>query len=88
MDEYIELLEEATVFSNLDDNSEYCQVEIENVEQNKAAITSQLDLYRFVDMLFGLKNVPETFLGTMDVIFTSVNWQLALVYLNDMTILD
>lgn len=37
-------------------------------------------------MPHGLRNVPETFQGTMNVILSTVKWQSALVYLGDIVV--
>lgn len=54
------------------------EIEIEDRDEN--AFTSHHRLYRFVQILFGLKNAPGIFQWTIDVIWASVNWQNGLVY--------
>lgn len=86
MDQCIDSLGEATVFSTLNANSGYWQVEIEEHYRNKTPFPSHHNLCSFVRMPFGLKNAPGTFQQTMDVIVACVNWQFALVYLEDIVI--
>ncbi len=40
-------------------------------------------MYRFTRMLFGLTNAPATFQRAIDILLSGVNWQLCLVYLDD-----
>lgn len=86
MDERIDSLGEATVFSTLDANGSYWQIEIEKSDRDKTAFTSPHGLYRFIRMPFGLRNAPGTFQRTMDVILSTVKWQFALVYLDDIVV--
>lgn len=83
MDECINSLGKATVFSTFDGNNGYWQVEIENEDQDKTEFASRHGLYCFVRKTFGLKNAPATFQSTTDVIPANVIWQLALAYLED-----
>lgn len=49
---------------------------------------SRYNLFRVICKPFGLRNAPAAFQRTMAVIITSVRWQYALVYLNDIVILS
>ena len=86
MDECIDSLGDATLFTTLDANSGYWQVEIDPADRDKTTFTSHFGLYRFLRMPFGLRNAPATFQRAMDVILASVRWQVALVYLDDVII--
>ena len=86
MDECMDSLGTAKTFSTLDANSGYWQVEIDPKDRDKTAFTSHHGLYRFIRMPFGLKNAPATFQRAIDVILSSVKWQFALVYLDDIVI--
>lgn len=48
--------------------------------------TSHFGLFRFLRMPFGLKNAPATFQRVMNIILSSVHWQFALVYLDDVIV--
>lgn len=83
MDKCIDSLGKATVFSTFDANNWYWQVEIDEKQRDKTAFTTQHGLYRFIRMSFVFRNAPGTFQRKMDGILSSVNWQFALVYLDD-----
>ena len=86
MDECIDSLGDATIFTTLDCSSGYWQVEIDERDRDKTTFTSHGGLYRFVRMPFGLKNAPETFQRAVDIILSRVKWHHALVYLDDVII--
>ena len=83
MDECIDSLGDATVFTKLDGNSGYWQVEIAEDDRDKTTFASHSGLYRFLRMLFGLKNAPATFQRAVDIILSRVKWERALVYFDD-----
>lgn len=86
MDECIDSLRNAAVFSTLDANWGYWQVPIRPDHRPNTSFTSHFGLYQFLRMPFGLKNAPATFQRLMDRILGSVRWQFALVYLDDVII--
>lgn len=51
----------AEVFSILDANSGYRQVEVKETDRDKPTFTDHLGLFRLVQVPFGLNNVPKTF---------------------------
>lgn len=73
MDEGIDFLVYTTIVLALDDNSRHWQVEIVDADRNKTALTSDHELYRFVRMLLGLCNAPDTSQRTIDVILFTVS---------------
>lgn len=85
MDECINLLGEAMIFSTLDASSDYWQVEIDKCNREKTVFSIH-GLYQFFCMPFELKNAPVTFQRAMDVIFFSMKCQSALVYLDDILV--
>lgn len=84
--ECIDGLGEATVFYTLNASSGYRQIEIDERDRDKAAFLSHYGLYRLTRMLFGLKNALRTFQRAADIIFASVQWQFAIVYLDDIVV--
>ena len=86
MGECIDSLGDATVFTMLDCNSRYWQVEIAEEDRDKTMFASHSGLYRFLRMLFGLKNPPATFQRAVDIILSRTKWGTALVYLDDVIV--
>ena len=82
MDEWIDPLGDATVFTTLDCNSGYWQVDIAEEDRHKIKFASHSGLYSFLRMPFGLKNAPATFHLAVDLILSRVKWETALVYLD------
>lgn len=52
-------------------------------DRNLTTLTSHFGLYRFLRMLFGLKNFPATFQHVMGIGLSSVFQMLFLAYLHD-----
>lgn len=71
IEECVDSLRKAVVFSSIDASSGYRKVQIEDEDQNKTAFASRHGLYRFVPLPFGLKNAPGTSQRTMDAILAS-----------------
>ena len=83
MDECIDSLGDVIVFTTLDCNSGYWQVEIAEEDRDKTTFASHSGLYRFLRMPFSLKNAPAIFQRAVDIILSRVKWETALVYLDD-----
>lgn len=60
MDERIDSLGETQVFSALDSNSSYWQIEMDDKNVDKAAFVTQHGLFCYATMPCGLKTAPET----------------------------
>ena len=86
MDECIDSLGDAKIFSTLDCNSGYWQIEIDEDDQEKTAFVTHQGLYHFTRMPFGLRNAPATFQRAVDIVLSSVRWQFCIVYLDDVII--
>lgn len=74
------------IFSIADANSLYCKIEIAEEDRGKTALTSCLCLFRLTRMQFGLKNAREPFLPKMNFLWTKVECQVVLVYLDGIPI--
>lgn len=72
MDECIDLLVKANIFSMLDANYGYWKIEIDSRDRKKTAFTSYHGLFHFTKMPSRLPSDSATFQKAMDVIFTSV----------------
>lgn len=66
--------------------SSYCQVEVSNIGREKDVLTWHQALYAFRRVPFGLKNASAAFPLVIDTELFTVEWQNALVYLEDVAI--
>jgi transposase InsO family protein len=86
VDDCLDSLGAARYFTTLDANSGYWQIPVAMADRDKTAFTSHRGLYRFKRLPFGLKTAPATFQRAIDVILSSVRFQCALTYLDDIVI--
>lgn len=76
----------AKVFSKIDCNLVYWQIEFDPGDSTKTAFTSYHGLFQYERMSFGLKNALSTFQRVVDIVLASVQWQYALVYFEDINV--
>jgi len=86
MDECIDSLGEATIFSTLDCNAGYWQVAIAPEDRDRTAFVCHESAYQYKRMPFGLTNAPATFQRALDIILSEVKWQSCLIYLDDVIV--
>jgi Reverse transcriptase (RNA-dependent DNA polymerase) len=86
MDEFIDSLGDATVFSTLDCNSGYWQIPVHPEGRAKTTFTSREGLYWFLRMPFGLRNGPATFQRFVDITLSGLTWKVCLMYLDDIIV--
>lgn len=79
---------ETAIFSTLDTNIRYRQVEIEKAYKPGFPITLQYERYRLVRMRLGLSYASGTFQTVMDGILSTASYQFALIYLDDIAIIS
>jgi transposase InsO family protein len=73
----------AKYFSAFDLRSGYHQVEMAEKDKDKTSFVTRTGTYRYKVMSFGLCNAPATFQRIMDVVMAGLNFQVCLVYLDD-----
>jgi hypothetical protein len=83
IDDCLDSLGLARYFTTLYANSGYLQINVSPKDREKTAFTSHRGLFQFLRMLFGLKTAPATFQRSIDVILSTVRFQFALTYLDD-----
>jgi len=86
MDECIDYLGNARLFSTLDCNAGYWQIPVAEEDKRLTAFTCHSGAWQCVRLPFGLCNAPATFRRAMDMILAGVKWQICLVYLDDVII--
>ena len=86
MDECLDSLGDANVFTTLDCNSGYWQIPIADEDRDKTTFTCHAGTFRFKRMPFGLCNAPATFQRTVDILLAGYRWKTCLVYLDDIIV--
>jgi Reverse transcriptase (RNA-dependent DNA polymerase) len=86
MDEYIDSLGDAQIFTTLDCNSGYWQIPVAPEDIEKSTCTSHEGTFQYNRMPFGLRNAPATFQRTVDIVLSGLRWKTCLVYLDDIIV--
>ncbi len=84
--ECLDCLGDAKIFSTLDMQSGYWQIEVKESDRPKTAIVTRGGLYEYVTMPFGLCGAPATFTRCMEMIFQKLQWKTLLIYIDDLII--
>ena len=86
IDDTLDALSGAKIFSTLDLASGYWQVEMDPNDREKSAFVTHQGLYEFNVMPFGLCNAPSTFRRLMEYVLAGLQWSTCLIYLDDIII--
>ena len=87
IDDTLEALKGAKIFSILDLKFGYWQVPIREEHKSKTAFrTSSAQLFEFNRMSFGLCNAPATFSRLMDNVLSGLSWEVCLYDLDDIIV--
>ena len=86
IDESLDALGQAKYFSALDLASGYWQIALSEDAKEKAAFCTTSSLFQFRVMPFGLTNAPATFQRLMERVLAGLNWQVCLVYIDDVIV--
>lgn len=76
----------ATIFSTLDLNSAYFQMELDPETKHKSAFITHEGVYVFNRMPFGLKNAPMSFQMLMSQVLRGLHWKIVLCYIDDLLV--
>jgi len=83
IDDCLDTLSGASWFSTFDLRSGYHQVAMDPADVHKTAFTTRWGTFAFRVMPFGLCNAPATFQWLMDCVMKGLNYEMCLVYLDD-----
>ena len=87
IDDTLEALKGAKIFSTLDLKLGYWQVPIKEEHKNKTAFrTSSGQLYEFIRLPFGLCNASATFSRLMGNVLSGFSWEVCLYFLDDIIV--
>ena len=86
MDDCLDSLGHANIFSTLDANWGYWHVPMQESDIEKTAFCTHEGLFEFKRMPFGLTNAPATFQRALDIVLSKFKWKTALVYIDDVVI--
>ncbi|KAL2086778.1 hypothetical protein ACEWY4_017837 [Coilia grayii] len=86
VDELLDALGKAQLFSTLDLTSGYFQVAMDDADRAKTAVTTPFGLYEWSRMPFGLCNAPATFQRLMGVVLGDLTFEVLLIYLDDIIV--
>lgn len=86
IDETLDSMGKAKIFSTIDLAHGYWQVELDEDSKEKTAFATRKGLFEFEVMPFGLCNAPSTFQRLMDVVLGGYRWDFCMVYLDDIII--
>ena len=86
IEDNLDALKGAKFFSTLDLASGYWQVEMAPEDKAKTAFCTKYGLFQFNVMPFGLCNAPSTFERLMETVLRGMQWERAVLYLDDIII--
>ncbi|KAE9005301.1 hypothetical protein PF011_g12098 [Phytophthora fragariae] len=86
IDETLEALGGARLFTTLDLKAGYWQISVAAEDRDKTAFTTKQGIYRFIRMPFGLMNAPSTFQRMMNGVLRGLTWSTCLVNLDDIVV--
>lgn len=84
--EMFDNLSGATIFTKLDAESGYHQIDMDERSIEKTAFTTKEGIFEFTKMPFGLVNGPATFQRAMDELLSEFIGKFVVVYLDDIII--
>ena len=81
IEECLDNLAGNTLFSTLDMNSGYWQLNLDEQDKHKTAFITKYGLYEHTRLPFGLCNSPATFSRAIQLVLRGLAWSIVLAYL-------
>ena len=88
IDSCLDCLASAKLFSTLDLQSGYWQLQLEEKDRSKTAFITKYGLYEYTALPFGLCGAPSTFQRCMEMVLRGLQWKTLLIYLDDIIIIS
>ena len=86
IDDSLDAISTASIFSTIDLMNGYWQVQCDPQDAEKTAFSTPHGLFQFKVMPFGVCNGVATFERLTEYILAGLNWQICLVYLDDIIV--
>lgn len=86
VEESLDALGNAQLFSTLDLTAGYFQVAMSKRDREKIAVTTEFGLFEWMRMQFGLCNTPAPFQRLMGVVLGDLSYEVLLIYLDDIIV--
>lgn len=86
IDDSLDALRGSKWFSTLDLQSGFWQVPMKNSDAEKTSFVTNVGLYQFKVMPFGLCNAPATFQRLMECVLSGLNFEICLLYIDDIIV--
>ena len=87
IEDNLDSLSGACLFSTLDCNMAYHQIEVNEKDKSKTAFATPLGgLYQYKTMPFGLCNAPATFQRVAEKALEGLQWKITVLYLDDIIV--
>lgn len=86
VDDTLDRLSGARVFSTIDLTAGYWQIPLNPNDKEKTAFSTGTGLYQFRMMPMGISNAPPSFQRLMELVLRGLHWSVCLIYLDDIIV--